>query len=316
MDAFHSTGWNRVAQSTLAFLATSIALVHRVSDTLITIDVPFVSGYDISAPDTVTVTVPPSAVRANMTTPGDSFVVRPVAGQATLGGSLALHATEATLRVQDTVLSITLSHDSWAAGSGELENMADATALLILGAAVASTTQDFGWNNIVRPALLAAWTDAVASRASAVVAAAAAAVAFAAGEITAEELETATAEPLPMVLRRPKRHLVEIRLPTLSAYRILEPETVQITLPGATLRSGGEIQIWPSLVIRPSPASPHVLLSFSAADCTGANVDRVCTGASHVVESQLSAPPTDARGSRMIITLGDDTWVDGIDGGE
>ena len=175
MDAFHSTGWNRVAQSTLAFLATSLALVHRVSDTLITIDVPFVSGYDISALDTVTVTVPPSAVRANVTTPGDSFVVRPVAGQATLGGSLALHATEATLRAQDTVLSITLAHDSWAAGSGELENMADATALLILGAAVATTTQDFGWNNIVRPALLQAWDDGVTSRTSAAVAAAAAA---------------------------------------------------------------------------------------------------------------------------------------------
>ena len=315
MDAFHSTGWNRVAQSTLAFLATSLALVHRVSDTLITIDVPFVSGYDISALDTVTVTVPPSAVRTYMTTPGDSFVVRPVAGQATLGGSLALHATEATLRTQDTLLSITLSHDSWAAGSGELENMADATALLILGAAVASTTQDFGWNNIVRPALLQAWDDGVASRASAAAAAAATAAAAAADGTVVEEVD-ADAEPLPMVLLRPKRHLVEIRLPTLTTYRILEPETVQITLPGETLRSGSEIEIWPSLVIRPSPASPHVLLSFSSADCTGSDVNQVCTGSSHVAESQLSAPPTDARGTRMIITLGDDAWVDGIDGGE
>ena len=66
----------------------------------------------------------------------------------TLGGSLARDATEATLRAQDTVLTLTLAHDSWAAGSGELANMADATALLILGSAVASTTQDFGWNNV------------------------------------------------------------------------------------------------------------------------------------------------------------------------
>ena len=92
-----------------------------------------------------------------------------------------------------------------------------------------------------------------------------------------------------MVLLRPKRHLVEIRLPTLTTYRILEPETVQITLPGETLRSGSEIEIWPSLVIRPSPASPHVLLSFSSADCTGSDVNQVCTGSSHVAESQLSA---------------------------
>ena len=176
------------------------------------------------------------------------------------------------------MLTITLAHDSWAAGSGELANMADATALLILGAAVASTTQDFGWNNVVRPALLQAWDDGVGARAAAAVAAEAAAAAG-----TAEEGDTAAELP-PMVLHRPKRHLVEtrlpnpnpnpnlhpnshphrnpkpnlnpkpnpklhpkpdpnlhrgpdphqveIRLPALPAYRILEPETVQLTLPG------------------------------------------------------------------------------------
>ena len=35
-----------------------------------------------------------------------------------------------------------------------------------------------------------------------------------------------------------------------------------------------------------------------------------------MVESELRAPPTDARGTRMTITLGEDTWIEGIDGGE
>ena len=43
------------------------------------------------------------------------------------------------------------------------------------------------------------------------------------------------------------------------------------------LRSGSEIALWPPLVIRSSPASPHVLLSFSSADCTGSGSEEVCT---------------------------------------
>ena len=211
------------------------------------------------------------------------------------------------------MLTLTLAHDSWAAGSGELANMADATALLILGSAVASTTQDFGWNNVVRPALLQAWDDGVAARAAAAAVAPERRLSDAGA---AEEGDNAD-ELLPMVLHRPKRHLVEtrlpnpnlnpslhanshpnpnlhpnpdpnlhrnpdphqveIRLPALPTYRILEPETVQITLPGATLRSGSEIALWPPLVIRSSPASPHVLLSFSSADCTGSGSEEVCT---------------------------------------
>ena len=172
------------------------------------------------------------------------------------------------------MLTLTLAHDSWAAGSGELANMADATALLILGSAVASTTQDFGWNNVVRPALLQAWDDGVAARAAAAAAEAPERRLSDAG--AAEEGDNAD-ELLPMVLHRPKRHLVEIRLPALPTYRILEPETVQITLPGATLRSGSEIALWPPLIIRSSPASPHLLLSFSSADCTGSGSEEVGT---------------------------------------
>ena len=113
VDTYDATGWNRVVRRTLAFLATSVRLVERLSDTVVRVAVPFMSGYDISRTDTITAVVPRAAVRTNMTTQGDSFDIKAVAGSATLRGSLARSPTEETLRSAPTVVSIQLYHDAW-----------------------------------------------------------------------------------------------------------------------------------------------------------------------------------------------------------
>ena len=65
----------RAMQETLAFLAYTTRLVERTSDREVRIAVPYVSGYDITSVDNVSVTLPRAAVRTNMTTTGTPIVI-------------------------------------------------------------------------------------------------------------------------------------------------------------------------------------------------------------------------------------------------
>jgi hypothetical protein len=57
-----------VASDVLAFLAASGGLVTRVTDTLVTVGVPFISGYEIASVENVSIVLPREAVLTNRTT--------------------------------------------------------------------------------------------------------------------------------------------------------------------------------------------------------------------------------------------------------
>ena len=101
------SGWNRVVQNALAFLAATQSIVTRVSALDVRVDVPFISGYDITRADVVSVTVPAAALATNMTTTGASFAVMPSPSACTLEfGGVAETPNAAGLRTSSLVLRL------------------------------------------------------------------------------------------------------------------------------------------------------------------------------------------------------------------
>ena len=215
------SGWNRVVQNALAFLAATQSIVTRVSALDVRIDVPFISGYDITRADVVSVTVPAAALATNMTTTGASFAVMPSPSACTLEfGGVAETPNAAGLRTSSLVLRLSLINDAWVAGDGGAAGVDAATARLILGSVESQTSEvdePNGWNAVVRPALLAA-ADA--------------------GDLSA--------------LARPagRPHTIEITVEAQPTYAIAVLETLVVTLPAAVLMTGSEVVAAPSASCR------------------------------------------------------------------
>ena len=139
-------GWNSIVRPGIPQ-----ANVERTNDFTVTISVDQFAAYDISAPETIEVVVPPIAVSSAQVVQAPSFVVIPIKGTASLSGPLVEEPTEDVLCCgRGLELTITLTGDSWAAGVGT-----DPAASEALERGLRSLQDEpGGFNAVLMPALV------------------------------------------------------------------------------------------------------------------------------------------------------------------
>ena len=134
------TGWDAVVKANLDYND-----VARTSDTVVTITLGAEATYDIAANETITVTVPATAVAGT-----DAIVATPtfdiVASSAALTGTLSDGATEAQIVAGAETLIVTLTGDTWDATIGADNSK---TTALINGIDSAQA-EGTGWDAVVK----------------------------------------------------------------------------------------------------------------------------------------------------------------------
>jgi len=221
-------GWNAVVAPRLQKLN-----VRREQTTVVTVTLPTCPTYDISVPETISVSIPGAALEAGQRVlASPSFVVIATAGRAEFGivtdassGLTGTTLTEAHVRsISPAQIMLRLFNDEFAGTLG-MRTGADVTMSLFAGlisSDAAHGPEDRGWSAVVRPSLV--YSD----------------------------------------LRRVDATTVVITLPALPAYHIDAPETLTAYIPGAALVSGEPIVATPSVVIEalPGVATLHGPLLF------------------------------------------------------
>ena len=171
-------GWNAVVLPALTKVN-----VERRTPTQLTVTLPRVPTYDISVPETVTVFLPPAAVSSGQRIVASPFfVIEADVGRAALRvlpdpRTAAVLPTTSATAATSTALSeasmrdlyppsigLVLSVDSWLQTLG-MPTGAAATEALLAGI-VSAQHEPYGWNAVVRPALL--YTDVYRHNASTV----------------------------------------------------------------------------------------------------------------------------------------------------
>jgi hypothetical protein len=174
-----AAGWNAVVQAGLA-----VTDVVRTSNTVVTVTLPAFAGYDIAATETITATVPASA----LVTSGVPVVAAPTFDVTTVAGSVAVSGTvtddsETNIRVGGSTIILTLTDDSWLAAGAAF----DAERQNIIDGLTSAGAEANGWNNVVQAGLNV--TDVVRTSNTVVTITL---PAFAGYDITATETITAT----------------------------------------------------------------------------------------------------------------------------
>lgn len=145
-----TNGWNDIAPSEIA-----LTDVVRTSDTVVTITLPAMAYYSITANETISATVPHEA----LVTQEDVDIVSNTVGivatgepAALFGGTIMDGTTENQIIAGGKVITITLTNDTWiAAGTGPIGTTAQSNA--IVDAILATASPANGWNNVVVPGI-------------------------------------------------------------------------------------------------------------------------------------------------------------------
>ena len=137
------TGWNNEVRD-----KQLVAGVVRTSSTVVTITLDAQAGYNISAQETITVTLAAAVLKAGfipiVATPTFDVAVGPIA--AVLSGTITPASTEAQIVAGGRTLLITLDNDTWVA-SGAAFN---AARQAIIDGITSAQSEVTGWNNEVR----------------------------------------------------------------------------------------------------------------------------------------------------------------------
>ena len=112
-----ANGWNNVVQAGLA-----VTDVVRTSGTVVTITLPAFAGYDISATETITATVPAAALTttAAPAQASPTFDVTTVAGSVALSGTVT-NDTESDIVTGGSTILLTLTDDTWVAAGAPFD---------------------------------------------------------------------------------------------------------------------------------------------------------------------------------------------------
>ena len=150
LDAASSpaTGWNNKVRDSIG-----VASVVRTSSTLATITLAAsdVAGYAITSTETITVTVPASAITSGgAITATPTIAITAVTESAAITGTIGDGATEQEVRDGNGTILITLSNTTWAVAAGSLF---DNQRQNIINGLVAADSQTYGWNNEVKAKL-------------------------------------------------------------------------------------------------------------------------------------------------------------------
>ena len=137
-------GWDAVVKAGL-----NDTHVVRTSPTVVTITLPAFSTYDISAQETITVTVPAAALVTSTTdVDAGTFNTTVVAGSVALTGSVT-NDTDADIRAGTSDIVLTLTDDTWHANIGSAS--AETTALITN--LDSDGTETLGWDAVVKAGL-------------------------------------------------------------------------------------------------------------------------------------------------------------------
>ena len=137
-----TTGWNAEVRD-----KQGVAGVVRTSGTVVTITLDAQSGYNNSANETITVTVPASAHSGSgaiVATP--TFDIVAAAISAAVTGTITPTATEAEVVAGAETVIITLTNETWVAAGATF----DATRQDIIDGLDSAQSELTGWNNEVR----------------------------------------------------------------------------------------------------------------------------------------------------------------------
>lgn len=137
------TGWNAEVRDKMP-----VTDVVRTSSTLVTITLSAQAGYNITAPEVITATIPSSAIEGNPppfdATPDINIAVGPAT--AALSGTVTPASTEAQMVAGGRTLIITLADEAWVA-SGAAFN---AARQAIIDGITSAQVEVTGWNNEIR----------------------------------------------------------------------------------------------------------------------------------------------------------------------
>lgn len=137
-----AAGWNAEVRDNLPVTA-----VVRTSQRVVTITLTAQAAYDITAQETITVTVPASAIlETGPITGAPTFTVDPLPVTAAITGTVTPASTEAQIVAGGRTIIITLTEDTWVA-AGAAFNLARQAIIDGITSAQAELT---GWNNEVR----------------------------------------------------------------------------------------------------------------------------------------------------------------------
>lgn len=138
------TGWNAEVRDKMP-----VTDVVRTSNTLLTITLSAQAGYDITAPEVITATIPNSVLTGGPgfdfdATPDQDIAVGPAA--ADLSGTITPASTEAQIVAGGRTLLITLDNDTWVASGAAFNGARQA----IIDGITSAQSEVLGWNNEVR----------------------------------------------------------------------------------------------------------------------------------------------------------------------
>lgn len=137
-----ATGWNAEVRDNLPVTA-----VVRTSQRVVTITLTAQAAYDITAQETITVTVPASAINeASPITGAPTFTVDPLPVTAAITGTVTPATTEAQIVAGGRTIIITLTEDTWVAAGAAF----NAARQAIIDGITSAQAELTGWNNEVR----------------------------------------------------------------------------------------------------------------------------------------------------------------------
>ncbi len=140
-----ANGWNNIVQAGL-----QVTDVVRTSNTVVTITLPAFAGYDITAQETITVTVPASSLAQS----GVGLVASPtfditVTGTAVARTGTISNDTELDIQAGGSTIILTVTDDTWVVAGGTF----DAQRQNIINGLVSAQAEANGWNNVVQAGL-------------------------------------------------------------------------------------------------------------------------------------------------------------------
>ena len=215
-----STGWNNVVRPALRAEHVTRMSAHTVRVTL-----PKLAAYDISSPETLEFTVPPSAVlSAQSLAVPYALTIMPTPGHAELTGRLLDTPTEVYMStsLDNRTITVQLTADRWMPSLvphvpyGEWVSSSSTKGLTLLVAGLGSVqAEPLGFNALINRSAIE--------------------------------------------LRLTSDTVLELVLPPTPLYDVASPETVLLTVPPEAVVSRGEIVAAPALILRPSPGTPSVV---------------------------------------------------------
>jgi len=135
-------GWNNEVRD-----KEVVTSVVRTSDTVVTVTLSASASYDIAANETITATIPDSAltIATSPLVAAPTFAIATVTATAALSGTILL-ADENAIVLGASEIILTLTNDTWVAAGATF----DATRQAIIDGMTSATSLPLGWNDEVR----------------------------------------------------------------------------------------------------------------------------------------------------------------------